>query len=96
MAVTKTWYTVSEAAEYLGISRRTVYNLSKESRLRTYVLGKERIRRFRKEDLDRVPRLLKNRDEDREIIALTGLSAASDPVLADLWENDRDAAYDTL
>ena len=31
-------------------------------------------------------------DEDRA----TALTAASDPVLARLWDNDKDAAYDSL
>jgi hypothetical protein len=35
----------------------------------------------------------------QELIGLEGvltLSAQSDPVLADLWDNERDAAYDAL
>jgi len=96
MAVAKEWYTVDEAAGYLGVSRRTVYKLSKDGRLRTYVLGKERIRRFRKEDLDSVPQLLDNGAEGAQMEAMTALSARTDPVLAELWGNEKDAAYDAL
>ena len=96
MVIPKEWYTVDEAAEYLGISRRTVYKLSKDGRLRTYVLGKERTRRFRKDDLDKVPQLLENGAEQREVEALMALSSKADPVLAELWENDKDAAYDAV
>jgi excisionase family DNA binding protein len=95
MAIAKEWYTVNEAAEYLGVSRRTVYKLCKESRLRTYILGKERTRRFRKDDLDKVPQPMGNGDEQEETEALTALTAAADPVLGELWSNEKDAAYDT-
>ena len=33
MTVLKEWYTVDEAAEYLGVSRRTIYKLCKEERI---------------------------------------------------------------
>ena len=93
MVVTKEWFTVEEAAEYLCVSKRTIYKLSKEGRLPAYRIGQERHRRFRKEDLDKVPRLT---DEDRTTEALLTLSLKSDPVLAELWDNDRDAAYDRV
>lgn len=96
MVISKEWYTVNEAGEYLGVSRRTVYRLSKEGRLRTYILGKERTRRFRKEDLDRVPQLLDNGAEGAQLEAMTALSATTDPVLAGLWGNEKDAEYDSL
>ncbi len=96
MVTLKEWYTVDEAAKYLGVSRRTIYKLSKEGRLRTHILSRERIRRFRKEDLDKVPQPLESGAEQREIEALTALSAAGDPLLAELWSNEKDAAYDTI
>ena len=96
MVTLKEWYTVDEAAKYLGVSRRTIYKLSKEGRLRTHILGKERTRRFRKEDLDKVPQPLESGAEQREIQALTALSAAGDPLLAELWSNEKDAAYDAV
>ena len=58
MAVPKQWFTVDEAAEYLGVSKRTVYKLTQEGRLPAYVIGMERIRRFRRQDLDNAPRRL--------------------------------------
>jgi excisionase family DNA binding protein len=50
------WFTVAEAAAYLRISRRTVYKLVEDKRLPAYRIGAERHLRFRREDLDRVPR----------------------------------------
>ena len=93
MAVTKEWFTVEEAAEYLRISRRTIYKLTKEGRLPAFRIGKERHRRFRLEDLDKVPR---REEENTDVKPLLPLSAKTDPVLAELWNNDRDAAYDRL
>jgi excisionase family DNA binding protein len=58
MEVPKEWFTLDEAAEYLGVSKRTVYKWTKEGRLRTFILGKERTRRFRKQDLDSIPQPL--------------------------------------
>jgi excisionase family DNA binding protein len=52
MVVAKEWFTVEEAADYLSVSKRTVYKLTKEGRLPAFRLGKERHRRFRKKDLD--------------------------------------------
>ena len=60
MGIPKEWYTLDEAAEYLGVSRRTVYKWTNDGSLRTSWLGKERTRRFRTEDLDRVPQLIAN------------------------------------
>jgi len=96
MVILKEWYTVDEASEYLGVSRRTIYKLTKEGRLRTYLLGKERTRRFRKEDLDKVPQPMENGAEKQQMQALNILSAITDPVLAELWENEKDSAYDVL
>jgi excisionase family DNA binding protein len=93
MAITKEWFTVEEAAEYLCVSRRTIYKLTKEGRLPAFRIGKERHRRFRKEDLDKVPR---PSEEIANIEALLKLSAKADPVLAEVWDNDKDAAYDRL
>jgi len=93
MVITKEWFTVEEAAEYLCVSRRTIYKLTKEGRLPAFRIGKERHRRFRKEDIDKVPR-------PGEVIAnvemLLKLSAKADPVLAEVWDNEKDAAYDRV
>ena len=93
MVITKEWFTVEEAAEYICVSRRTIYKLTKEGRLPAFRIGKERHRRFRKEDLDKVPR---PGEEIANVEALLKLSAKADPVLAEVWDNDKDAAYDRL
>jgi excisionase family DNA binding protein len=91
--ITKEWFTVEEAAEYLCVSKRTIYKLTQEGRLPAFRIGRERHRRFRKEDLDKVPR--PGKDSENLGLLLT-LTAATDPVLAELWDNERDAAYDRL
>jgi len=93
MVITKEWFTVEEAAEYLCVSKRTIYKLTQEGRLPAFRIGQERHRRFRKEDLDKVPRL---GEETREAEGLLTLAAKADPVLAEIWDNEKDAAYDRL
>ena len=51
------WFTVEEAAKYLRVSKRTIYKWTKEAKLPTYIIGDRRHRRYRKGDLDKVPRL---------------------------------------
>ena len=87
MAVQKEWFSVQDAAEYLGVSRRTIYKLTQDERLQAYVLGGQRVRRFKKADLDRTL---------HPLLATTPLTPFTDPLLEDLWSNDRDAAYDDL
>ncbi len=93
MVITKEWFTVEEAAEYLCVSKRTIYKLTKEGRLPAFRIGKERHRRFRKEHLDKVPRL---GEETMNLERLLKLTAKADPVLADIWDNEKDAAYDRV
>ena len=93
MVITKEWFTVEEAAEYLCVSRRTIYKLTREGRLPAFRIGKERHRRFRKEDIDKVPR---PGNEIANVEMLLKLSARDDPVLAEVWDNDKDAAYDRI
>lgn len=50
------WFTVDEAARYLRVSRRTIYKWTKDGRLPTYLIGDRRHRRYRRHDLDKVPR----------------------------------------
>lgn len=90
MVVVKEWFTVAEAAEYLCISRRTVYKLTHEGRLPAFRIGKQRHRRFRKEDLDRIPHPIE------DIEGILTLSAKADEVLAEAWSNERDSAYDRI
>ena len=63
MVIPKEWFTADEAAEYLGMSKRTIYQCSKEGRLKTYILSRERPRRFRKEDLVSVPNPLADQQQ---------------------------------
>ena len=93
MVTMKEWFTVEEAAEYLRVSKRTIYKLTKDGRLPAFRIGQERHRRFRKEDLDKVPR---PREEIKTLERLLKLTAESDPVLAEVWDNDKDAVYDHL
>lgn len=88
MSETKQWYSVNEAAEYLGISRRTVYKLCEGSHLPVYSIGSGRTRRFRKEDLDRVP--IRTEKPKKRVLRVI------DPALAELWDNEKDAEYDKL
>jgi len=50
------WFTVGEAARYLRVSKRTIYKWSSDGRLPAYLIGNSRHRRYRKDDLDKVPR----------------------------------------
>ena len=93
MVVAKEWFTVDEAAEYLCVSRRTIYKLTREGRLPAYRIGRERHRRFRKDDLDRAPR---PGGQSENMERLLGLTATADPVLAEIWDSERDSAYDRL
>jgi excisionase family DNA binding protein len=93
MVITKEWFTVEEAAEYLCVSRRTIYKLTKEGRLPAFRIGKERHRRFRKEDIDKVPR---PGEEIVNVEMLLKLSTKADPVLAEVWDNEKDVAYDRV
>jgi len=93
MVIAKEWFTIQEAAEYLCVSKRTIYKLTQEGRLPAFRIGRERHRRFRKEDLDKVPRL---GEDTKNLGALLTLTATADPVLAELWDNEKDAAYDRV
>ena len=52
------WLTVGEAARYLRVSKRTIYRWTKNGKLPAYLIGNHRNRRYRKDDLDKVPRLV--------------------------------------
>ncbi len=64
-----------------------------EGRLPAYRLGRKRHRRFRKQDLDKVPRTA---EDDKNLENMLVLTARADPVLAEIWDNDKDAAYDRI
>jgi excisionase family DNA binding protein len=93
MVITKEWFTINDAAEYLCVSRRTIYKMTKEGRLPAFIIGEDRHRRFRKEDLDKVPKTSKKLELIEDCHVLT---ASSDPVLADIWNNDNDSIYDKI
>jgi len=52
------WLTVGEAARYLRVSKRTIYRWTRDGKLPAYLIGNHRNRRYRREDLDKVPRLV--------------------------------------
>ena len=83
------WYTLDEAAEHLRVSKRTIYQLLEDKQLVAYRMGRAGHRRFRGEDLDAVM----HREDEQDMSVLT---ARDDPVLAELWDNERDAEYDKL
>ena len=83
------WFTIDEAADHLRVSRRTIYQLVQEKQLTSYRVGRAGHRRFKLEDLSAAMQ----REEVGEISSLT---AVADPVLAELWDNEKDAAYDAL
>lgn len=93
MVIIKEWFTVEEAAEYLRVSKRTIYKLTKEGRLPAFRIGKERHRRFRKKDLDKVPSPGEEITKMEEMLKLT---AKTDLLLAEIWNNEKDAAYDRM
>jgi len=93
MVINKEWFTVEEAAEYLRVSKRTIYKMTKEGRLPAFRIGRERHRRFLKEDLDKVPQLSGEINIAERLLKLT---AESDPLLAEIWNNEKDAAYDQI
>jgi excisionase family DNA binding protein len=92
MVILKEWFTIEEAAYYLCVSKRTIYQLTKDGRLPAFSIGRERHRRFRKVDLDKVPR----KKDNEPIEGSNQLTAESDPALAEVWDNERDSAYDRL
>jgi excisionase family DNA binding protein len=93
MIIQQEWFTVDEAAEYLRVSKRTIYKLCEEGCLAGYRSGHRSHRRFRKEELDK---LMKRNTTDKETEETLALTAMADPVLAEVWDNDKDAAYDHL
>ena len=93
MVTQQEWFTVDEAAEYLRVSKRTIYRLCQEGELVGYRTSKRGYWRFRKEDLDKA---LKKGAPDDDTEGLVALTATADPVLAEVWSNDKDAAYDRV
>ena len=88
-APSQEWYTIDESASYLRVSRRTMYQLIHDSQLAAYRVGSGGHRRFKRDDLER----LMQPEESEDLQAMT---AVADPVLAELWDNEKDAAYDRI
>lgn len=81
------WMTLREAAEYLRVSQRTMRSLVVRERVTAYRINPRGALRFKADDLD----------EALEPKTRPGpLTALSDPVLAELWDNEDDAIYDHL
>ena len=93
MVIQQEWFTVSEAAEYLRVSKRTIYKLCEEGILAGHRTSKRGHWRFRKEELDKAMTRGVSENEHEGLIAL---NAMADPVLAEIWNNDKDAAYDRV
>jgi len=68
MRVPIEWFTVEEAALYLRVSKRTIYKWSRNGRLPAYLIGDHRHRRYRKDDLDKVPRPAAKQQIDKVLI----------------------------
>ena len=83
------WFTVDEAAEYLRVSRRSVYQLVEEEQLISHRIAGDGHQRFSRYDLDDVMRL-------DGIVGQNVIIASEDSVLAELWDNEKDAAYDNI
>jgi excisionase family DNA binding protein len=62
------WFTVEESATYLRVSKRTIYKWTKEGKLPAYIIGNRRHRRYKKSDLDNLPRLFEINTIPRELI----------------------------
>ena len=83
------WFTINESASYLRVSRRTMYQLIRDGQVTAYRAGSRGHRRLRLEDLEHLMRSEDTQD-------LQAMTAAADPGLAELWDNEKDAAYDRL
>lgn len=80
------WLTVAEAANYLRVSRDTIYRWARQGKLTLYKLGS--LTRLRRSELDRL--IVPKAGGEGEIEPWTALSqeAFSD------WDNPEDAIYD--
>ena len=85
----KEWYSVGEAATYLSVSKRTVQQLIRDGEMVAYRVGRGGHHRIRRGDLDSPMRL-------EGQAGLTEMGRADDPVLSELWDNEKDAEYDHL
>ena len=82
------WLTVEEAASYLRVSARTMRSLVAKEKVTAYRVGSGGNLRFKGEDLDDCLEPVSRRPE--------AMRAEEYPLLAELWDNEYDAAYDDL
>ncbi|HEY7467686.1 MAG TPA: helix-turn-helix domain-containing protein [Dehalococcoidia bacterium] len=82
---TTRWLTISEACDYLRITRATLYRWARKGMIRLYKVG-ARSTRVRLEDLQR---LATPADEGE-----TAWAALAEDSFARDWDNPLDAAYD--
>ena len=76
---------------------RLSIDISRESRRRLHIAAARRdqsIRDYVREAVE--ARLTQDLADELSPANLVALNAHSDPVLADLWDNEKDAAYDGL
>ena len=82
------WMTLSEAADYLRVSQRTMRTLVVREQVTAYRINPRGALRFKADDLDKALEPIAERH--------TVLRAEDYPVLAELWDNEDDAVYDDL
>ncbi len=81
------WMTLDEAAAYLRVSQRTIRSLVLREQVTAYRINPRGALRFKADDLDAAL---------EPTVGPGPLTALSDPVLAELWDNEDDAIYDDL
>ena len=82
------WMTLSEAAEYLRVSQRTMRTLVVREQVTAYRINPRGALRFKAHDLDEALKPIATRH--------TVLRAEDYPLWAELWDNEDDAVYDDL
>ena len=82
------WMTLSEAAEYLRVSQRTMRTLVVREQVTAYRINPRGALRFKAHDLDRAL--------EPTVARHTVLRAEDYPLWAELWDNEDDAVYDDL
>ena len=85
---TQEWYTIDDAADYLRLSRRSIYQLVEDGVLIGGRIGGTRHQRFSKGHLDAVVQFPDAGNEP--------LDSSDDSVLSQLWDNGQDAEYDRI
>jgi len=84
---------VNKALKKAGLTIDEIDFIEIQEAFAVQTLADAKLMGIRKEDLDKVPRPGK---ETANVDALLKLSAKADQVLAEVWDNDKDAAYDRV